>query len=119
MGNKLGKENKCINEIYNDSEIKYSTPKKINKSLTQNDNHYNLNENINEININNLTNKSPDFNLKKRDSLYSEEKLFENYENSNIYGMRLDSDPEIREYYFDCPKCGKLLLDKGINKEIK
>ena len=33
--------------------------------------------------------------------------------------MRLDSDPEYREYYFDCPECGKLLLDKGLQKEIK
>ena len=70
-------------------------------------------------NISNKSNKSPYLNLKKKDLLYSEEKLFENYENTNIYGMRLDSDPEIREYYFDCPKCGKLLLDKGIHKEIK
>ncbi len=33
--------------------------------------------------------------------------------------MRLDSDPEDRQFFFNCPSCDKLLLDKGLNKEIK
>lgn len=110
MGNKLeGK--KSLKEISSENlnskeNSKFSTPKKLNKSQnSQND----------------ILEKSPDSNLKKKDSLllYSEEKLFENFENTNIYGLRLDSDPETREYFYDCPNCGKLLLDKGILKEIK
>ena len=103
MGNKL-EGVKSLKEISSDTvkeNSKFSTPKKINKS--QND----------------IIEKSPNFNLRKKDSLYSEEKLFENFENSNIYGLRLDSDPESREYFYNCPECDKLLLDKGILKEIK
>jgi len=33
--------------------------------------------------------------------------------------MRLDSDPEFREYYLNCPLCGKLILDNGLYKEIE
>ncbi len=38
---------------------------------------------------------------------------------SNIFGLRLDSDPEEREYYLKCPLCDKLLLDNGLSKEIE
>jgi len=37
---------------------------------------------------------------------------------SNIIGIRLDSDPEDRDFYVNCPECGKLNLDKGLHKEL-
>lgn len=30
--------------------------------------------------------------------------------------MRLDSDAEDREFYVNCPECGKFILDKGLTK---
>jgi hypothetical protein len=72
------------------------------------------------INKANLTNNY------KKTGLFSEEKLFENYDSisylivdTNIYGYRLHSDPEERNYYLNCINCGKLNLDTGITNEIK
>lgn len=58
-----------------------------------------------------------------KDSLFAEDKLFENFESkfftnlsdTSIFGMRLDSDPEDREYYLNCVNCSKLNLDDGFN----
>lgn len=78
-------------------------------------------------------NSSKTFNIKKASlknettGLFNEEKLFEHYESiyyfkpldTNIYGYRLNSDPEERNYYLNCTKCGKLNLDTGTSNEIK
>ena len=67
-------------------------------------------------------------NLRQKDGLYSDKRVFRDYESkenfnklkdTKIFGMKLDSDPERREYYYTCINCGKLLLDKGIKKELK
>ena len=73
--------------------------------------------------LSNIKNKN---NSAQKDGLYAEDKLFENFDSkdliinldSNIFGVRLDSDPEMREFYLNCPQCGKLILDKGLSKEI-
>ena len=37
---------------------------------------------------------------------------------TEIFGYKLDSDPEEREFYVSCPYCEKLEIDNGINREI-
>ena len=38
---------------------------------------------------------------------------------TEIFGYRVDSDPEEREYYISCPFCKKIQLDNGICTSIK
>jgi hypothetical protein len=38
---------------------------------------------------------------------------------TSIFGYRLDTDPEDREYYINCPFCGKLNLDRGLAKNLQ
>jgi hypothetical protein len=37
---------------------------------------------------------------------------------TSIFGFRLDTDPEDREFYLNCPFCGKLNLDTGLGKAL-
>lgn len=37
---------------------------------------------------------------------------------TSIFGFRLDTDPEDREFYLNCPFCSKLNLDSGLTKTI-
>ena len=38
---------------------------------------------------------------------------------TSIFGYRLDTDPEEREFYVNCSNCGHLVLDNGLSKHIK
>lgn len=44
--------------------------------------------------------------------------IFLTNKDTEIFGYRLDSDPEDREYFVNCPNCSALLLDNGIGNSI-
>ena len=38
---------------------------------------------------------------------------------TEIFGYRLDSDPEEREFYITCKKCNKVQIDNGLSSSFK
>ena len=38
---------------------------------------------------------------------------------TEIFGYRLDSDPEEREFYITCKKCNKVQIDNGLSNSFK
>lgn len=43
----------------------------------------------------------------------------ESFQNKEIYGYHLNSDPDSRDYFIKCPNCQKILVDNGINENIE